>query len=191
VFLPLSFPSDKELKLEWADRLTLDLHNGLFDTRERESGLFRIKSCGSERYLAAGQTAGEDGGVTGSVLNYEAEEQKWIVEQSEDVRYVRLKSKIDGGYLAVMINSDGEREVDGQVRLAQQGESCCIEWALEDADAEGRVLIRNRTSGKVLSAGGISTVRNREAVSVHVTDEAEHDPRKGHDPQRFEVLKVF
>ncbi|WP_054028304.1 family 43 glycosylhydrolase [Bacillus sp. FJAT-28004] len=190
VFLPLSFPSDKELKLEWADRLTLDLRNGLFDTKVQESGLFRIKSCGSERYLTVDQAAGEDAAVNASVLAYLAEEQKWTLEQSVEANYVRLRSKADGRCLAVPKHPNGELLGDGQVRLEQQGTPSCIEWSLENADAEGKLIIRNRTNGKVLSAG-FGTGGNREAASVHITDEAEHDPRKGSDPQRFEIIKVF
>lgn len=190
VFLPLTFPSDHEMKLEWADRLALDVHHGLFDTKVHQSGLHRIKSCGSERYLATAQAADEST-VSGSVLAYLAEEQKWTVEQCEEAGYVRLRSKADGRCLAASLLGIEELHGNGKAKLEQEDMPSCVEWSLEDADAEGRVLIRNRTSGKVLSAGGISTGGNREAVSVHLMDEAEHDPRKGSDPQRFQLFKVF
>jgi hypothetical protein len=191
VFLPLTFPSDIEMRVEWADRITIDLHKDLIEPDVRESGLHRIKSCGSERYLAVGQTSGEDAQVIGNVLHYLAEEQKWIVEQSEEAGYVRLRSKADGRCLAVPSAPNGEPQGDGELQLEQEGGTpCCVEWTLDDADADGKVLIRNRTTGKVLSAG-IGAGGNRVAAFVQITDEAEHDPRNGRDPQRFEVLKVY
>lgn len=191
VFLPLSFPSDNEVKVEWADRITIDLHTGLIQPEVRESGLHRIKSCGSERYLAVMQPKGEDAGVIGNVLAYLSEEQKWIVERCREDGYVRLRSKEDGRCLAVPLSPTGEPQSEAQLRLVQEEETrYSVEWILEDADAEGKVRIRSRATGKVLSAG-LGEGGNRAAAFVHIADEAEHDPRNGRDPQRFEVLKVY
>lgn len=186
VFLPLSFPADNAVKMEWADRITIDRHTGMIKPEVRESGLHRIKSCGSERYLAC-----EDAGVIGNVLAYLSEEQKWIVEPCGEDGYVRLRSKEDGRCLAVPLAPSGEPQSEAQLLLVQEKETqYSVEWILEDADAEGKVRIRSRATGKVLSAG-LGEGGNRAAAFVHITDEAEHDTRNGRDPQRFVVLKVY
>lgn len=189
VFLPLSFPADKEMKVDWADHFTLNHFTDSF-ANTLHSGMHRLKSCGSERYLAVQQTVSEEAAVIGKVLSYLAEDQKWIVEQAEEDGYVYIKSIVDGRYLAAPLCPDELSNGDGKVILVQKGAHDCCEWALVDADEEGKLLIRNRMSGKVLST------RNRageshELSSVHVEEAVEHDPRKGRDPQRFEVLFVF
>lgn len=189
VFLPLSFPSDKELKLEWADRLTMDLSKGLLEPQLEPSGLHRIKSCGAERYLAIALERDGAAEVIGGVLSYASEEQKWSVEPAGNEGYVRIRSKADSRCLAVNLSSD--RSGDEPAILERSDVPCCTEWSLDnDTDAESGVWIRNRTTGKVLSAG-YGEGKDRKHAYVIVTEAAEHDPRKGRDPQRFEILNVY
>ncbi|WP_162341602.1 family 43 glycosylhydrolase [Paenibacillus paridis] len=227
VFLPLSFPSDKEMKLDWTDCVALGDFGGSSE-HSKPSGLHRIKSSGTERYLAAeaaevgnadnavkasldddGATVDGESGVVGRVLSYKADEQKWVLEQSDDAGFILIRSSSNGRYLSVSsstaeiarttsvngasngASSDaGEGTGEIQVQLLPQRIQGSSEWALEDADHEGKLIIRNRLTGKVLTAkSGAETPTGQ--VSLYVQDEAEHDYRKGRDPQRFEILNVF
>lgn len=251
VFLPLSFPSDKEMKLEWTDRVALG-DFGDSSEHSKPSGLHRIKSSGTERYLAAeadgnadnavkaslhaatvdresgvadllapgvigdencgvaGHMADEtvedgESGVVGRVLSYKADKQKWVLEQSGDASFVLIRNASNGRYLSVssstaeiarMTNINGASSDAGegtgeiQVQLLPQRIQGSSEWALEDADHEGKLIIRNRLTGKVLTAKSGADTRTGH-VSLYVQDEAEHDYRNGRDPQRFEILNVF
>lgn len=189
VFLPISFPSDKELKLEWADRITIDLTTGQIEPQLTPSGLHRIKSCGTERYAAVEIGNGGNAKVGGHILSYASEAQKWMVEPAEEEGYIRIRSRTDGRCLAVKRLSDGGLLRDELFVLEGSDASGCSEWLMDDRNAESGVLIRNRTTGKVLSAG--FGTEDRRNAHIHVTDEVEHDPRKGRDPQRFEILNVY
>ncbi|WP_161601518.1 family 43 glycosylhydrolase [Paenibacillus luteus] len=271
VFLPLSFPSDKEMKLEWTNRVALGDFVDL-NEHSKPSSLHRIKSSGTERYLAAeavgdgdadnavkasldddgatvdgesgvaghmadgtigdgesgvvshmtegiigdrksgdyslmavGTTTEEKIGVVGRVLSYKANEQKWMLEKSDDAGFILIRSSSNGRYLSVSsstaeiarmtnVNGAGSHAGEGtgdiQVQLLPQWILGRSEWALEDADHGGKRIIRNRLTGKVLTAKSVADTRSGDA-SLYVQDEAEHDYRNGRDPQRFEILNVF
>lgn len=141
----------------------------------------------------------------GRVLSYKADEQKWVLEKSGDASFVLIRNASNGRYLSVssstaeiarMTNINGASSDAGegtgeiQVQLLPQRIQGSSEWALEDADHEGKLIIRNRLTGKVLTAKSGADTRTGH-VSLYVQDEAEHDFRNGRDPQRFEILNVF
>lgn len=160
VFLPLSFPSDREMRLEWADELHVDFRSGEITAREREEKhrFFRLKSIGTGQYLAAGKQAEL------RKLSYGDKEQLWTVEYGSN-HEVRLRS--------------GEKELrvkEGQLSLDAGGDK--FHWRLV-AEEEGFLLSSGNsvlTAAEQRSGSGTVTLAERQV----------HDPRKGADKQQFQ-----
>jgi len=186
VFLPLTFPTETSLQLEWAKMVTIDWATGnVAGSGTAISGLWRIK-CDGGTYLAA-----EEGTAVGRRrLSYADEGLIWLLEPAS-AQSVRIRNRLTGKYLA----PENQGAAEGQVRIVQ----CDFqdhprqEWVRIDLD-RGRCRLQNRYSGKVMTL--IRTGESpQERNSVLV--ESDIDMRRGTEPdawrrtQEFQVIPVY
>jgi hypothetical protein len=177
ILLPLSFPSEREMKLEWADEVTINWETGQWNTVKASfSGLYRFKICDTKLYLGAADTH-----AIGKRLSYGDPDQKWIIEQSEE-GYVRIKSSSNNRFLAVDLLSNHDHF---PVLLSEPSKSECLDWSFREME-EGMVKIINRSTGKAL------TFAEEESPAAILTEYTpEHDHRLGRDPQLLLITKVL
>lgn len=179
VFLPLEFPSEREMRLTWGERLTIDFGSGKMKAEcSSGSGLFRLKSVGTELYLAAAGELGEQGqtlSVEVRKLAYSDKQQQWAVEYNDDgtVKLMNGEFTLYSGTAGALTLEPAPDDLDKS------------HWLLTETEEEA-LIISSRDS-KVLKA-----VRDsREGPGrVFLEPESAHDPRLGPDRQLFQLIPV-
>lgn len=168
VILPIQFPDDKSMILEWADSVSIALEEGNVQTSRENSRFSRILNR-SHRYLAASSCAASDekagekepsrtelsaACITAQKLSYDSGYQHWIIEEL-DSGYICIKDKIDGRCLeAHEANpTDSDASEHPIVRLQQTAaDRSAQHWKLvADAEQPGWFHILHRTTGLALT----------------------------------------
>lgn len=144
VMLPIEFPTDTTMKLDWADTVEIDAETGTVTAASNDSGLWRIRN-GSHRYLAPAP----NNRITAQTLNYVSVDQQWIVEPGTDEQLVRIRNKACGRYLEPLQADSGDDAVP--VTLAERSDNAAQQWSM-NADAKaGWYILTNRDSGRALT----------------------------------------
>ncbi|UQZ32633.1 beta-xylosidase [Paenibacillus sp. PK3_47] len=173
VFLPLSFPSGREMKLEWCDAITVDASAGeIAALCGPTSGRFRLKSVGTELYVAAGE--GTAAGVGIGKLAYGDTGQLWSVEHGPDgTASIKAGDKILG------MNSSGSLKLD----YPMNDETAYL-WRFTEIEDS---LIISCGEDLVLTAVKEAGERNGRLC---LEPRRSHDPRLGRDRQLFQLIPV-
>jgi hypothetical protein len=167
VFLPLSFPSDREMRLDWADQIDIDLKSGNLKAEQgTSSNRIRIKSIGTGQYLAAGDQ------LEIRKLAYGDQEQQWTVEyDSKGMARLRSGDKVL------------KAAAEGSLILEAAGNDE-FPWRFTPADEEGMLI---GCGDIVLTASSEQRSGNGE---VTLESKLVHDPRKGANKQLFQLIPV-
>lgn len=179
VFLPLSFPSDREMSLDWVDRTWIDPCKGIVAVEcSTGSGLFRMKSVGMELYLASGNHSIDHDEVLNlevRTLSYTDQQQEWRVDYGRDGA-----ARLRNGEMTVAIGSENSLILVPTLDQEDQ-----FLWLLTETE-EGSLTIGSR-DGRVLTVAGEK--RNGWGC-VSLEPKHLHDPRLGGDPQLFQLISV-
>ncbi|WP_079909802.1 family 43 glycosylhydrolase [Paenibacillus sp. 32352] len=186
VFLPLRFPDDKSMKLEWTDAVSV-LSEEASIVPSREGGSFSRILNRSHRYLAA--VSGDDSEspavgesqadtVTAGKLAYGSAAQHWIIENLEDGA-VQIRNKHNGKYLdaddvaEAETDSDSDADMCLTVRLREASGRSTQQWTLvDDAEHSGWCSILHRATGLALTS-------NRDyGGALHLRPLASHELRR-------------
>jgi hypothetical protein len=179
VFLPLGFPSDREMKLDWAERTVIDLRKGIVAVEcGSGSGLFRLKSLGMGLYLAAGNQSIEHEetlNVEVRTLSYEDQQQRWTVEYGEKGR-ARIRNSEKALSIGPLNSLLLEPIRDNEDQFI---------WLLTETEAGSLTIGSN--DGRVLTVAG---EQRGGWGCVFLESKRCHDPRLGADPQLFQLISV-
>jgi len=143
VFLPLSFPSETSMQLQWASSLSIDVETGRVAVEQNRSELFRLRM--NWRYLVAA----EDGQIVGSRLSYSDQRQLWALEETADGA-VRIKHWASGKYAEP---ENGSREPGAKIVLGDKADHRRQEWNVLKVGRD-YVKLQNRFSGLVMELDG-------------------------------------
>lgn len=182
VFLPLEFPDETAMEMKWADALTIDFTTGRVEIQTVDSGLWRLKSEGTGRYLVPADNSPIDNHVIiGEKLSYASESQKWFMKEAGE-GFIHIKSSVNGKLLEP---ENGSSEEEARVVQIEYSGDPHQEWKLLDM-GNGTCKILNRSNQKAL------TMRRAEGeVLCQTTLNPDYDLRWGRDPQTFLVTKVY
>ena len=172
VFLPLEFPTDTSMRLNWASTVRIEIETGVVEADVRESDLYRLQI--NMLYLR-----GEGDQVKASRLSYADKNQLWEVEYTSP-ETARIKHHLTGRYLQP---KDGSPADESEIVLGDAVDHPMQEWSMVDT-GQGYVKLRNCHSGKAMKL-----VRG----SNEPLFQAEMDLRKHGrwDEQAFLLAKVF
>lgn len=176
IVLPLTFPTDTSLAMDWCDAFTLDLETGKIVTQSQPTGLIRIKSRITEEkgpYLLPL----EDGSIGSRRLEYGQDCLYWQQEPVDEAT-VRLRHVPSGQYL--------QAGLDG-VTMAQPADvpqQCWRILPLEDGSCrilalDGRALALPQDQPPEATRCYLNTPRNV------------YDPAWGCDEQAFIMTTVY
>ncbi|WP_282940960.1 family 43 glycosylhydrolase [Paenibacillus sp. RC67] len=169
VILPIQFPHDKSMKLNWADKVSIALEEGTVHTSQESSSFSRIMNR-SYRYLASSAfSASEDSAdvkasakkeppaacITAQKLSYDSVDQHWIIEEIED-GYVRIRDKIGAKCLEAKssntADSDSDASVHLMVQLQEAADHSTQHWNIvKDDEHAGWFNILHRATGLALT----------------------------------------
>lgn len=182
VFLPLLFPTENSMTLEWSDMVKIDVEAGTTQGLQTESGAWRLYCNGPDRYLAANAELDPSHmAAFCEKLHYASERQKWrFIEVGQQT--FRIKHQQSELFLQPYKQSTA---AGAEVVLADDSAHPAQEWemiALED----GWCKFRNLHSGMAMSISrGDGQALRQEVISQR------YDVRRGFDPQLFLAARVF
>jgi hypothetical protein len=183
VFLPLEFPDDHSLRMDWHDSVTIDINTGESFGKYTDSDMIRIYCNGPDRYLApsAGICDADEATVSTARLAYAAGDQKWALEETGEGA-LRIRHVESGKYLQPL----GQTNVEGAaVVLAERIGHPSEEWRHVSVE-QGWCKFHNRHSGLALTlsdeAGG---------KLVQSALRSTYDLRRGFDSQLFLAARVY
>ena len=180
IILPLTFPTDTSIGMDWCDEFTIDFETGEITTKIAPTGLIRIRSrCGARqaRYLTpAGDSAADGAAVTARRLEYGVDTIMWRAIDA------------DGGYIYFQNINNGLRLTvmpDGGVSLKTPEDSPSQKWKIEELfDGSCRLLTVDGLALNVTVNEGVMEcgVAERRAI---------YDPAWGADSQAFVLTTVY
>ncbi|WP_068606288.1 family 43 glycosylhydrolase [Paenibacillus swuensis] len=198
VMLPLRFPTDTSMELDWQEHVVLDVGTGaarhmpkhtdvVIARAGRQEMLHRMKCHGLDTYLAPAETFPKSGSnVVQRVLSYASGQLYWIVAVVEEERVVLVHA--DSG-LALQPAS---AEAEAPVLLAERTNASEQQWECIELGGGWAKLV-NAQSKLAL------TYRREEGSVLVVTEEVPGNQARwgwgsayGHpDPQAFAVVPVY
>ncbi|WP_051620258.1 family 43 glycosylhydrolase [Paenibacillus sp. UNC451MF] len=146
--LPIRFPDDTSMTLDWADTVGIALEEGAVQMTRESISFSRILNR-SHRYLAVSSAAC----ITVQKLSYDAVDQHWTIEDTED-GYVRIKDKYSDRSLAAECSNPVEPDADVHpiVRLQKTADVTTQHWKIiKDHEHAGWVNILHRETGLALT----------------------------------------
>lgn len=145
VFLPISFPTDTSMSLEWASSISIDVTSGRVTREVNDSKLYRITS--NLQYLVPQDEKMSAGTpISFSRLAYANKHQLWELEYTDDTS-LRIKHYLSDKYLAPENLSN---EAEAKIVLANFNDHPSQEWIAIDT-GEGYVKLQNKHSKMALT----------------------------------------
>ena len=158
--LPLKFPDDRTLAMEWADFVKIGPGSVETWNDSAACALWRIRTR-SHRYLTA--YPGGEAGLTAARLSYSVRSQLWKLEPGNGEGYVRIRNAACGRFL--------QPSPDGGAKavLAERSGSDDQDWRLEE-DEDGMFII-SRLTGQALTVSG--TPGNPRGIEISLAGRLE------------------
>ena len=178
IVLPLEFPDDTQLRMEWRDQVSLDAATGRTASEPgAEPLLFRVASRNTMDYLRLPPDARPGDSVGSKRLDYQDEGMLFRLETAEGG-----KSRVVGAAGGLALAARGDRVVAAR----QDEEDPAQLWTVEDR-AEGLKVLR-ACDGRLMTAegGGHSCCE-----MVLREEERWFDTEWGHSPQGFLLAAAY
>jgi len=144
-FLPLEFPTDTSMAVNWASSVKVNVNTGEVKTEVNSTNLYRLQV--NMTYLNVFCDKYTEGtNISGSRLSYADKNQLWEIEKNAD-HTVRFKHHLSQLYLEP---DNGSLENGAKVVLADKAEHLKQVWTLIDT-GQGYVKLQNNHSKMALA----------------------------------------
>ena len=180
VIMPLTFPTDTSLAMEWCDEFTIDLETGKTETKVEPTGLVRIRSrCGAQqrRYLLPKDDSKEvSAPLAARRLEYGVDTIMWKPQDAGE-GYLYFQNAYNGLRLAV--------GAGGTVSLETPAECLSQKWKKEELfDGSCRLITPDGLALTVSVDDGEMECSVSERRDIY-------NPAWGRDNQAFVLTTVY